>query len=239
MNGTLTNFIIKILTANGCLYERWIQAHLLTSDQTALVIAGLRTVCIELTLIHSGVRSTVQWLLFGKVGTFPTFHWLWRTKTFKGKCDRSWIMIFFLVREYYRDYREWKKHIEEGIKSRVNVLVDFEKGNFFHWSKTPIFDSLLTQNSYPPDHITVTLRSWATKLGGKRTWQFLTECGGNVSLRKLFSANKKILSFYKGAKIENSKRNQVVFTKLTCFKAGFHSLAERRRCHKRQCLKSQ
>lgn len=104
----------------------------------------------------------------GKSGHSPPFTGSGAQRPLRENVTEVESWFFFLVREYYRDYREWKKHIEEGIKSCVNVLVDFEKGNFFHWSKTPIFDSLLTQNSYPPDHITVTLSSWATKLGGKR-----------------------------------------------------------------------
>jgi len=63
----------KALTANGCFYKRRIQAHLLASDQTTLVIVGLRAVCIILALVHSRVGSTIR--DFREVGTFNAFHW--------------------------------------------------------------------------------------------------------------------------------------------------------------------
>lgn len=62
------------LTPNGQLDECWIQAHLLTANQTAHVIFGLSAVPIKFTLVQTGMRGTVQRQLLRKRRTSNTLH---------------------------------------------------------------------------------------------------------------------------------------------------------------------
>lgn len=69
--------LIRSLTADCLSNSLRVKAHLLASDQTAL-ISRLRAVCIILALVHSGMWRTLHRMLFRKFRTFICFNGFWQ-----------------------------------------------------------------------------------------------------------------------------------------------------------------